>query len=104
MNETLTSVLVILAGGVLGAIFFGGLWWTVGKGLSSAQPALWFFGSMLLRTSVVLTGFYFICSAHCGLFLFCLLGFALAAPAVTWLTRVPVVQRFDKVVDHAHQP
>ena len=38
-----------LAGLVLGAIFFGGLWWTVRKGLSSQQPALWFLGSMLLR-------------------------------------------------------
>jgi len=102
MTEALTSFIVIAAGGILGAFFFGGLWWTIGKGLSSAQPGLWFFGSMLLRTSVVLAGFYLVCSAHCGLFLFCLLGFALAAPAVTWLTRVPVAKRAGKAVDNAH--
>ena len=42
MNEPLTLVLALAAGGVLGAIFFGGLWWTVRKGVSSPQPALWF--------------------------------------------------------------
>jgi heme A synthase len=37
---------------LLGVIFFGGLWWTVRKGLSSKRPALCFFGSLLLRTSM----------------------------------------------------
>ena len=41
MNEALTLVLAWLAGGVLGAIFFGGLWWTVRKGdvLQAARTA-----------------------------------------------------------------
>ena len=38
MNETLALVLAWLAGGVLGAIFFGGLWWTVRKS-RFVQPA-----------------------------------------------------------------
>jgi len=33
MNETLTLVLAWVAGGILGSIFFGGLWWTVRKAL-----------------------------------------------------------------------
>ena len=57
MNESLTLVLAWMAGGMLGAIFFGGLWWTVLKGVSSKQPALLFFGSLLLRMSIALTGF-----------------------------------------------
>ena len=28
------------------------------EGLTSAQPALWFIGSLLLRTSIALAGFY----------------------------------------------
>ncbi len=44
MNETLTWVLAGVAGLLLGAIFFGGLWWTVRKGASSRRSALWFFG------------------------------------------------------------
>ena len=35
MNDMLTLVLAGVAGGILGAIFFGGLWWTVRKGGSS---------------------------------------------------------------------
>ena len=40
--KLLTLVLAWVAGVVLGAIFFGGLWWTVRKGVSSKRPALWF--------------------------------------------------------------
>ena len=32
-----------MAGCFLGAIFYGGLWWTVRRGVTSARPALWFF-------------------------------------------------------------
>ena len=37
MNETLTLALAWSAGVLLGAIFFGGLWWTVRKGVSSSS-------------------------------------------------------------------
>ncbi len=87
MNEALTLVLALLAGGVLGAIFFGGLWWTVRMGVSSKQPALWFLGSMLLRVGIVLAGVYFVSGGRWERMLLCLLGFALARPAVTRLTR-----------------
>ena len=66
MNELLTLVLALAAGVLLGAIFFGGLWWTVRKGVSSKQPALWFFGSLLLRMSIALAGFYFVAARSLG--------------------------------------
>jgi F1F0 ATPase subunit 2 len=87
VNETLTLVLAWMAGGVLGAIFFGGLWWTVRKGVSSPRPALWFLGSMLLRMSIALAGFYFVGRGHWERLLLCLLGFVMARFVVTWLTR-----------------
>ena len=90
MNETLTLVLAWVAGGVLGAIFFGGLWWTVRKGVSSKQPALWFFGSLLLRMSIALAGFYFVSDGHWDRLLACLLGFVMARFIVTRLTGPPV--------------
>jgi F1F0 ATPase subunit 2 len=49
MNETVILVLAGGAGVLLGAFFFGGLWWTVRRGLSSKRPAFWFLGSLLLR-------------------------------------------------------
>jgi F1F0 ATPase subunit 2 len=87
MNETLTMVLAWAAGAGLGAIFFGGLWWTIGKGVASQRPALWFFGSLLLRMSAALAGFYFVAGGHWERLLLCLLGFVMARLAVTWLTR-----------------
>jgi len=87
MNETLALVLALVTGVVLGAMFFGGLWWTVRKGVSSKQPAFWFFGSLLLRTSIALAGFYFIARGHWERLLVCLLGFVIARLIVTQLTR-----------------
>ncbi len=76
-----------LAGGVLGTIFFGGLWWTVRRGVSSQQPALWFLGSMLARMGVALAGFYFAAGGHWQRLLACLLGFVTARVVVTRMTR-----------------
>ncbi len=87
MNETLVLVFALVAGVLLGAIFFGGLWWTVQKGVSSKRPALWFFGSLLLRTSIALVGFYFFARGHWERLLVCLLGFAMARLIVMRLTR-----------------
>jgi len=87
MNETLSLVLALVTGVLLGAMFFGGLWWTVQKGVSSKRPALWFFGSLLLRTSIALAGFYFIARGHWERLLVCLLGFIIARLIVTRLTR-----------------
>jgi F1F0 ATPase subunit 2 len=87
MNETVTLVLAWVAGIFVGGIFFGGLWWTIRKGLSSNRSALWFLGSLLLRTSIALAGFYFAAGGHWERLLVCLLGFVMARLIVTWLTR-----------------
>jgi F1F0 ATPase subunit 2 len=90
MNETLSLVPALLSGVLLGAMFFGGLWWTVLKGLSAKQPALWFLGSLLLRTSLAMAGFYFIGRGHWERLLVCLLGFVMGRLIVTRLTRAAV--------------
>ena len=87
MNETLTLALALVAGVLIGAMFFGGLWWTIQKGVSSQHPALWFFGSLLLRTSIVLAGLYFIGRGHWDRMLVCFLGFMIARLIVTRLTQ-----------------
>jgi len=87
MNETLTLVIALVTGVLLGAMFFGGLWWTVHKGISSQRPAFWFLGSLLLRVSITLTGFYFIGHGHWERLLVCLLGFIIARLIVMRLTR-----------------
>jgi F1F0 ATPase subunit 2 len=86
MNELLLPVLVLFAGMLLGAVFFGGLWWTVQKGVTAKQPALWFGTSLLLRTGIVLAGFYLVSGADWKRLLLCLLGFIIARFAVIRLT------------------
>ena len=82
-----TLILALLAGALIGTLFFGGLWWTVQKGVASKRPALWFFGSMLLRMSVALTGFYVISVGHWERLLVSVLGFVIARGIVTRYTR-----------------
>ncbi len=87
MNEMLPLVPAWVAGCVLGAIFYGGLWWTIRKGVASKRPAIWFLGSLLLRMGTVLSGFYFVSGRRWERMLSCLLGFAMARLAVAWITR-----------------
>jgi F1F0 ATPase subunit 2 len=88
MSNLFPLLAALLAGAALGALFFGGLWWTVQKGLTSDHPALWFFGSTLLRTGLVVVGFFFISSGDWRKLLTCLLGFFIARIVVTRLTRI----------------
>ena len=87
LTEALRLVLAMVTGVLLGVMFFGGLWWTVRKVSSSQQPALWFFCSLLLRTSTALVGFYLVGGGHWERLLVCLLGFVMARHILIRLTR-----------------
>ena len=86
MHEKLILVLAMCAGIFLGTCFFGSLWWTIRRGLTSKRPALLFFGSLLLRTSVVLAGFYIISNGHWERLLVCLYHRAIHRDTVCRLT------------------
>ena len=92
MDEPLAMVLACVAGLLLGAVFFGGLWWTVRRGVSSKQPAAWFFASLLLRMSIVLAGLYLVGHGHVERLMLCLLGIVVARFVVMRLTRPSVDQ------------
>jgi F1F0 ATPase subunit 2 len=104
MNETLRLAPVLVMGVLLGAIFFGGLWWTVRRGVSSQRPALWFFGSLLLRMTTVLAGFYVVSGGHWERLLVCLFGFVTARLIVTRLTRPPVQPHNAPAKEACHAP
>ena len=89
MNDLALFSVVLLAGSLIGTVFFGGLWLTVQKGLNSDHPALWFFGSTLLRTGFALAGFYFISQGDWRKILLGLLGFFIARVVITRLTVTP---------------
>ena len=86
MIESAILLAALAAGVVLGVFFFCGLLWTAHKCLSARQPALWILGSLLVRTSVVLTGFYYVAAGHWERMLLCLVGFLIARMLVMRLT------------------
>ncbi|MFT6035268.1 MAG: F1F0 ATPase subunit 2 [Marivirga sp.] len=76
MNELLLMIIALLTGAALGSVFFGGLWLTIRQAMASKIPVLWFLGSFVLRTGIVLAGFYFIMqSGNWQDGLICLIGF-----------------------------
>ncbi|KAA3630241.1 MAG: ATP synthase subunit I [Proteobacteria bacterium] len=104
MNDWLTLALAGLAGLVLSALSFGGLWWTVRLGVVSRRPALLFLGSLLLRTAVVVTGFYFVGDGDWRRLLACLVGFVVARSIITRLAGPPLDHFKTPVKEAGHAP
>lgn len=83
MSNFQQLLLAGLAGLSLGLIFYGGLYFTVIRGLNSPHPARWFVTSGLLRIALVVTGFYFVSGGDWRPLVACLTGFILAG--VSWM-------------------
>jgi F1F0 ATPase subunit 2 len=99
----LSLALATVAGILLGAVFFGGLYLTVRKGVSSRSPALWFFGSLVVRMSIALAGFYLVSDGSWQRLVACLLGFVAGRLIVTWSTR-PAGPRSSPAPGARHAP
>jgi F1F0 ATPase subunit 2 len=87
MIDALGLALTFLIGSMLGAIFFGGLWWTIQRGLDPKRSTAWFIGSALVRTCIVLAGFFFVARGSWMRILACLIGFSIARLVVMRVTR-----------------
>lgn len=74
----MTIVIAIIAGGLLGLLYFGGLWLTVKKMMKAKNPGLLYLGSSLLRTAIVITGFYLISGSNWKSWVSCVAGFIIA--------------------------
>jgi len=57
VTDVSTIFFGLLAGSFLGAVFYGGLWWTVRR-FSGRAVGPWLVGSFVLRTVIVLAGFF----------------------------------------------
>ena len=95
MTESLMLIPMLFAGALLGTFFFGGLWWTVQQGLTSEWPAVWFLGSLLIRTVVVLGGFYLVSQGNWQRLAVCLVGFVIARFVV--MTRIKWPMRDEEL-------
>jgi F1F0 ATPase subunit 2 len=89
MSELSAIPLALLAGGLLGTVFFGGLWWTVKRSVGSQGSALLFAVSFLLRMFIAVAGFYFVGHGDWRRLLACLCGFLLARILITRIMRQP---------------
>lgn len=78
LEPVLAPLLASLAGGLLGLLFFGGLWWTLRRALGSPRPALWIGGSLIVRMAGVAAGFVGVSGGDWRRLLACLLGFLAA--------------------------
>ncbi|MDA3852440.1 MAG: hypothetical protein PF447_14395 [Spirochaetaceae bacterium] len=87
MIDIASTVEVLMVGLLLGAFFFGGLFWTIKRGLSSQRPTFWFLGSWLIRISVATLVFYFISEGRWERLLICLGGFLTARFVLNQFTR-----------------
>jgi F1F0 ATPase subunit 2 len=100
--EIINYVPSFLAGILLGIIFYAGLWLTVRKGIQSESPALWFGISMLVRTALVLAGFYLVGLNHWQRLMVCLLGFIIARIVLTLFIRFDSGEQ-KKMQQEGHQ-
>ncbi len=98
MNEKLSVITGLPLGFLLGLFFYGGLKLTLKKGLSSGYPALWFLLSFLLRTGIVVAGFYYFSGGNWKILLTCLAGFSLSRFAVTGAKSSMLPQETDKIL------
>lgn len=65
----------LIAGTALGLLYFGGLWLTVERLPKSSLPALLTMGSFLVRTGIVILGFYYIMEGRLERLLVAMVGF-----------------------------
>ena len=87
MSEYLSLAGALLAGVAFGGLFFAGLLWTVRRSASAKQPAVWMFGSLILRTGGVLIAFYVVGREDWRRWAACLAGFILARTCVVVLVQ-----------------
>ena len=88
MSDIGPLIAALAIGIFLGALFFGGLWWTVRRGLTAANPALWFGVSALARMAMTMSGLYYVAHAGWPSLVACLCGLLIARVATTRLTRI----------------
>lgn len=88
MSDIRLVIGAFAVGMVLGALFFGGLWWTVRHGLTATNPALWFGASALARMTMTLSGLYYVARLGWPSVLACLCGLLAARVVVARLTRI----------------
>ncbi len=104
MNEPLLWLASLSAGAAAGAVFFGGLYWTVRHGLNARQPALWFALSFFLRTAAVLAVLCAVGRRGFAALLFGVTGLLVVRAVVLRLGRRPAAPANSQESSHGTEP
>jgi F1F0 ATPase subunit 2 len=91
----------LVAGVILGAVFFGGLWWTTQRLPTTPRPALLLSSSLLVRVLALAVGLLLIAQLGGGALLFAALGLVAARIGLTRLAvrgRLPQPATSDPTV------
>jgi F1F0 ATPase subunit 2 len=105
-NELVPILVTLIAGVLIGAVYFRALWWTVKKGMHAIKPTRLFIGSFIARTLFALSAFYFIGRGHPGRLAVCLLGFIFGRSLIVRLSKASPVKNgaLTSVSMHASEP
>ncbi len=87
MSDIMGLVLSAVGGLTIGAIYFGGLWWTLRKTLGTDANVALLPLSLFIRVAICLGGFYLIGAGDPAQILACLAGFIAARFILFRLTR-----------------
>lgn len=77
LSEFTELLFALVVGCGLSMVFFGGLWLTLNKLPDTHSPALLVIGSLIIRLSITLIGFYLVMNGSLMRLLACLAGFIL---------------------------
>ncbi len=72
-----------MAGLALGVMFYGGLWMTVRRLMTTEHPVVLTLGSLIVRAGVTLAGFLLVTNGRWENTVACLMGFVAARVAVS---------------------
>ena len=100
MNDLAMTLLVLFGGSCLGFLFFGGLWFTSKKMLTSKKPVLWYLCSLFIRVGLTLLGFYYMGQNNFRYMLICLLGFISARFIVIRMTKTKEMEPMKPEKDY----
>jgi F1F0 ATPase subunit 2 len=101
MNSTefIAISLSLLAGVLIGTLFFAGLWWTVRYGLRSNHPALLFMISLIARLGLAFGAFYLVSDGALDRLAAALLGFLMSRHFIQWWVRPRTEPKIRKVIN-----
>lgn len=85
MATVIAVAVGLVAGVVLGLVFFGGLWWTTQRLATASQPGILVAASLLVRVAVLAVGLYLLAQVGSAALLAAVLGLLVARIGLTRL-------------------